>query len=301
MTTKAKKRKPMVADADSEDHAKLRQMLKDHRPTTYGELRRKHGLSPVFLETQLQRYPEIFEGPVEPRSGRPQIRLREGELESREDILKRRALLKKVKQAGATGVRLLKLYMNSSIPSKEVQRLLESEPEITVQRKGKSDVLYKWTGGPELSGDSGGSQQSRIQASPVPAEPLPEPVGELDAELELVRNKLIVLCGKTHRHLSWLSNFLDPVQVHHVLLRWPEEFESEVVNLGNPDLIIRNKCAVDGAPQTVVAQVANEPAEPLETVIPAHTLEESRWKPSSPGMGSRRNGRAAIRGDRVLR
>jgi hypothetical protein len=309
VTAKAKKQKmkSMMAYADAEDHARLRKLLADLKPQTYGQLRRQYNLSPVFLEKQIALYPTVFEGPTELSTGKPMIRLKDGKLEAREDILMRRVLVKALKQAGANGVRLLRLYSSTRIASKDVQRLLEGLPEVAMIRKGGSDILYKWTGG-EIE-KSGKPEQSRIQETEQPAEPLPEPIPEQDTELELTRKKLVVLLEKTHRHLSWLANFLDPAAIRRVLVAWPDQFETEVVNLGTPDLIIRVKCSPDAAQGPPVAadvlvpsapQVSG-PSEPLEEIFSPEELESLRHKPPCAGMGSRRNGRAAIRGDRVLR
>jgi len=300
---KPNKRKPMVAYSDAAQHEELRQLLKNHEPVTYGQLRREHALSPVFLETQIAKFPEIFQGSTELSSGKPTIRLQDGQLESREDILMRRVLIRAVRQAGANGVRLIKLYNSTRIPSLDVQRLLAGVAEIAITerkaRGGSSDILYRWTGG----------EKSRIQESEQAAAPLLEPVGEPNAELETTRQKLVVLLEKTHRHLSWLSEFLDPVLIRRVLDRWPDQFTVETVNLGNPDLIIRNKRCPDAASPPAVAdglassapQAANGPSEPLQTIFAAGTLQELKWKPGCVEMGRRRNGRAAIRGDRVVR
>jgi hypothetical protein len=303
---KPKKREPMVGNADAAGHAQLRQLLKNHLPVTYGALRNKHALSPVFLEKQIALYPTVFEGPSELTTGKPMIRLREGELESREDILMRRTLVKRVKQAGGNGVRLLKLYMNTRITSKEVQRLLADVPDIAMIRKGKSDILYKWTGGEIEKSDK--PEQSRIQETEQAANPLSEPLGEPDAALELTRQKLVVLLEKTHRHLSWLSNYLDPVLIRRVLERWPQDFETQISDLGGaPDLIVRcsdaasppvaaDACLVPSAPPQV-----SGPAEPLGEIFDAEMLEELKWKPPCVEMGRRRNGRALVRGDRIVR
>lgn len=308
MTAKAKKQKmkSMMAYADAEDHARLRKLLADLKPQTYGQLRRAHSLSPIFLETQIDRYPEIFEAGTELATGRPTICLRTGTLQSREDLIMRRMLIKKVRQAGATGVRLTRLWAATRIVSKEVKRLLADVGEVNASAKGR-DILYRWSGS-EIE-KSGKPEESRIQESEPPAEPLPEPVGELDAALELTRKKLIVLCERTHRHLSWLANYLDPVAIRRVLDRWPDQFTVETVNLGNPDLIIRNKrCPLAASPPAVAdvlvesePQAANGPSEPLETILAAETLQELKWKPPSVEMARRRNGRALIRGDRVVR
>jgi hypothetical protein len=126
MTAKQKlKLTAMIAMADSQDHAKRRKLLADHSPVTYGDLRRGHNLSPGFLETQIPKYPEIFEGGIELATGKPTIKLKDGQLESREDLIMRRMLVTKVRQAGATGIRLARLYTGTRIPSKEVQRLLK--------------------------------------------------------------------------------------------------------------------------------------------------------------------------------
>jgi len=157
-----------IAAADREQHYRLRELLKDHRPITYGDLRRGHGVSPIFLETQIANYPEIFEAGTELATGKPTIRLKEGELESREDIVMRRVLVRKVRQAGQTGIFLKSLYISTRIASEEVKRLLRDVAEITATRKGRSAViLYKYLGKPE---------ESRIQDSRKPADPLPEPV-----------------------------------------------------------------------------------------------------------------------------
>lgn len=304
MTTKAKepkKRQPMVGNADAAQHEELRKLLANHQPQTYGALRREHSLSPIFIETQIAKYPEVFEGPTELSTGKPMIRLKDGKLESREDILMRRVLVKAVKQAGSNGVRLLRLYTNTRISSKDVQRLLEGVSAITLTSKGR-DILYRWSGEIETLGVP---EQSGIQESEQPAEPLPEPIPESDAELETTCKKLVVLCERTHRHLSWLSNYLDPIKIRRVLDRWPDQFTVETVNLGNVDLIIRNKRCPDAASPPAVADVLvpSEPqvSEPLEKIFSPEGLEILRRKPPCPGMGSRRNGRAIIRGDRVVR
>lgn len=297
----------MVADADAEGHARLRHLLKDHQAVTYGQLRREHGLSPVFLEAQIAKYPEVFEGPTELSTGRPMIRLKAGKLEAREHILMRRVLVKAVKQAGANGIRLLRLYSSTRIASKDVQRLLEGVPEVSMIRKGR-DILYKWTGGKE-SETSGVPEQSRIQESEQPANPLPEPVNEPDAELETTRQKLVVLLEKTHRHLSWLSNYLDPVAIKRVLERWPQDFETQIADLGVVDLIIRAKCCSPSAASPAVAdvlvpsapQAPSGPEALLEEIFDAETLAQLRFKPGCAGMGRRRNGRVSVRGDRIVR
>jgi hypothetical protein len=303
-TKKGKPRQPMVGYADAALHQKLRELLADHSARTYGDLRRQHNLSPIDLEKQISRYPAIFESGVELTTGRPTIKLRAGPLDSREDILMRETLVKKVRGAGATGIRLLRLYMSSRIDSKTVQRLLNGVPDIAVSTaansKGhRSDLLYKWTG-----------QQSRVKDS-TSADP--EPVAESSSatpELETARQKLVVLCERTHRHFSWLSEFMDPALIRRVLERWPEDFEVEPTDLGGPpDLIIRNKFspaailppATNGHAHPLAPQEVSGPDLLLEEILDPQVLAELRWKPSSPDMCRRRNRPAAWRGDRVLR
>jgi hypothetical protein len=174
VSTKDKKRKfeGTIGYADSEEHTRLREILKDHQPQAYGDLRRNHGLSPVFLETQIGKYPEIFEGPTELSSGQPVISLRDGQLPCREDVLMRRILLKRIGQAGADGIRLYRLYAGTRIDSETVRRLLKDVAEVTatviattLQGHGRKspEILYKWTG------SSQPPEQSRIQDPPSPA------------------------------------------------------------------------------------------------------------------------------------
>ena len=127
-------------------------------------------------------------------------------------------LLKKVQQAGATGIRLTRLWAATRIVSAEVKRLLADVALVNASPKGR-DILYRWIGTPEKT-----VEESRIQESQPAAAPLPEPIGEPDAELELTRTKLVVLLEKSYRHLSWLANYLDPVGIKRVLDRWPEDF-----------------------------------------------------------------------------
>ncbi len=306
-----------IGMADAQEHARLRELLKDHRPVTYGHLRRTHGLSPVFLETQIGKYPEIFEGPTELSSGKPMIRLRDGQLESRDDILKRRVLIKRIRQAGANGIRLSRLYIGTRIVSETVRRLLKDMPEVTaaviattIKGHGRKspEILYKWTGKaddePEKRGEP---EQSRIQETEQPANQLPELVDGQDTELELTRQSLVALCERTHRHLTWLSNYLDPVVIRRVLATWPQDFETQVADLGVPDLIIRVKCSPDAAKAPPVAPdvllgasapQASGPSEPLEEIFDAETLEQLRFKPPCVGMGVRRNGRVITKDQR---
>jgi hypothetical protein len=308
MTARDKKRKltAIIAMADAEEHGKLRQLLTDHRPLTYGELRRNSAISPIFLETQIDRYPEIFEAGVELASGKPTIRLKDGQLPSREDVLMRRLVVKKIREAGVTGIRLLRLYSATRIASKKVQQLLEGVDNITTTVKGR-EILYRWTGGQE---NLGLPEKSRIQESQPPANPLPEPIGEPNAQLEDTRNKLVYWCkGSPGRHLSWLSIFLDETLVRQVLVESPDKFDSEIVNLGGPsDLIIRLKASADAMPappavadnSSSVPQVSEGPPQPLEEIYAddPSQLAELKFKPPCRGMGSRRNGRIVTKDHR---
>src|SRR5262249_1993938 len=94
---------------------------------------------------QINNYGEIFEE-GENAAGTPAIRMREGPLPSREDLLAKRQLVKLVKNAGETGVYLRRLYTNTGYESKLVERILGEVPEIECRRKGRREILYKWTG-----------------------------------------------------------------------------------------------------------------------------------------------------------
>jgi hypothetical protein len=129
---------------DCEAHYHLREVLGDGAPKTYGELRRNHGFSPVFLERQADTYGEIFETGTELSSDRPTIRLLPGGLPTREDILVKRQLTGLVRKAGETGIYLRSLYTLTGHDSKTVRRLLAEVPEVTTTRKNRNAILYKW-------------------------------------------------------------------------------------------------------------------------------------------------------------
>jgi len=218
--------------ADYQLHYRLRQLLANHEPVTYGDLRRQHEVNPVDLESQLATYPEIFAAGTS-AAGRPTIQLKEGELPTREDILTRHQLVKLVKEAGANGIHLRKLYAASGHASQVVALLLAEVPEIEAQGKG-SQILYRWVGA---------ALDSRIQDFREPAEPEPEPVGEQSEhapkthEIQFLkeRDKLAALCQKTHRHLHWLGNFLDPAVVLKLCEAFPELFVAERIDPEVPD------------------------------------------------------------------
>jgi hypothetical protein len=296
------KREP--PDELRQEHIRLRAILADHKPVTYGTLRTDHGFQPSRLEYAYQTFPEVFAAGTTPE-GRPTIWLLDTEAEAFDDLWLRQKLVRLVKRSGDHGTLLKTLYRSSEIESKTIKRLLALVAGIEVTRRPKGQILYRWIGTPEKT-----VEESRIQDSQPAADPLPEPVGGPDADLELTRQKLVVLCGKNHRHLSWLANFLDPVLIRRVLERWPQDFETQVSDLGGaPDLIIRVKFSSDaGTAPPVAADVlvpsapqVSGPSAPLEEIFDAEMLEELRFKPPCVGMGARRNGRAIVRGDRIVK
>ena len=180
--------------SDREEHYKLRALLTTGSPLEYGHLRREFNISPLRLEYQIETYPAVFAAGMSVR-GRPTIRLKEGELESREDLLMRGKLLQLIQHAGGKGIYLHTLYLTTRYPSKEVQRLLSEVPEVEAielskaKQKGKAGkVLYKWRGEPEKTsqGDKSGMQESE-PAWMKPAEAGSEPE---EAELTKARDKL---------------------------------------------------------------------------------------------------------------
>src|SRR5258708_36920004 len=99
----------------------------------------------------------------------------------------RRILMRKVRQAGQTGINLKTLYVSTRIASEDVKRLLKDAPEITAIRKPSrhkanhtayDEVLYKHVG----------KEESRIQDSRKPADPLPEPVSGQAATVGMPRS-----------------------------------------------------------------------------------------------------------------
>jgi hypothetical protein len=288
------------------EHHLLRSILSHHQPVRYALLRTEHDFQPSRLEYAYQIYPEVFASGTTPQ-GQPTIRLLEGELESYEDLTNRHRLMRMIKKAALTGVRLKTLYDNTDIDSKTIKRLLGGQAQISVTGKDPK-LLYKWIGEAEKKSEPA---LSRIQDSLAPANQLPEPIGEPSDELELTRQKLVVLCEKSWRHRSWLTNFMDEGVINRVLATWPQDFETEKTDLGGgPALIIRVKrppatatpsVAADATVTSAPQMVSAGPVEPLGEVFDFETLEELKWKPASAGMGSRRNGRAVVRGDRIVR
>lgn len=302
-----------IGTVDREEHYRLRELLADHSPRTYGDLRREHNFSPIFLESQIDMYPEIFEGEVELASGKPTIRLCEGSLESREDILMGRQLRKLIKAAGSNGIYLKNLYLATRFPSKEVQRLLRAVPQVEIVTRRKAAILYKWIENPQKSGIQdhvlSESGQALTVETPPKAEPSngqeDDPIPADDAELEAGRSKLICLLEKTHRHLDWLENFMDANLIKRLIAKYPEDFESETVDLGAPDLIIRRRAGAVAVelPAAKLAATDIEMSAPqtgpslLEEIFDEETLAQLRFRPAAPGQCRRRGG-TVLKGDR---
>jgi hypothetical protein len=152
---------PPIGTVDREQHYKLRELLADHSPRTYGELRRSFGFSPIFLESQIDVYPEVFQGGSQLSDGKPTIALKGGKLEDRETILCRRQLIKLVMSAGTRGIHLKNLYLATRFPSETVKLLLKEVPGIEMTKKGHSAILYRWVepqkSGIRVSSESGQS------------------------------------------------------------------------------------------------------------------------------------------------
>src|SRR5262249_16412619 len=138
---------------------------------------------PQRLLYQAFSYGEVFE--LSPEDGSaPKIRLRAGPLESREDILARRQLIKLVKQASASGIYARTLYTSVRYPNKLVERLLAAVKEIEAIPVKPNRILYRWVGAEEdIVFDS---EESRIQdfdeAVKSPPEALPEPLAAAPAK-----------------------------------------------------------------------------------------------------------------------
>jgi hypothetical protein len=93
-----------------------------------------------------------------------------------------------------------------------------------------------------------------------------------------------------------------------VLEKFSEDFELEDFGSDNKQVRLRFSgkpspgmpAVADVLMPASVPQAADDkPRELLSNILDAETLNELRFKPAAPGMGSRRNGRAVMRGDRV--
>jgi hypothetical protein len=254
-TTKHKK-PPVIPDSDRAEHEQLRQILADHQWERFADLRKGFNLSPQRLLYEGFSYPEIFE--LSPQDNRtpPSIRLREGELESREDILGRRQLVKLVRQAGAPGIYLRSLYTSSRYESETVIRLLADVKEIEAVPVKTGRFLYKWTGAKDVIISE--PEKSRIQDSAPPAKLLPEPVGE----------QASVVLTKAQFRAQKLAS---------AQARADAELAAERA---------RRKAADD---QAVALGAAAAAGDRLKDVIAPDELESMRWKTHSRDAERRRN------------
>src|SRR5262249_11469138 len=204
--------------------------------------------------------------------------------------------------------------------SRTIARLLGDAPGITASRKNRRDILYKWTGveaEPPKSGiqDYASSSEGPI-TPPTPSKIEPgngqqdDPAPGDDPDLAPAHQKLICLCERTHRHLSWLSNFVDPALIRRVVVAYPQDFETCEVDLGNSDMIVRLSAdrLSTAAPVADIEPVPSmsatqddRPPDLLGDILDEETLAELRFKPAAPHMGIRRNDPRWVKGDRHRR
>lgn len=100
--TELRKLRNRLPTADYALHCRLRDILTKEGPCRFAKLRNEHGIDPIDLERQHQRYPDVFYV-VESEQGRfPVMALHENP-PSREDSLMKKQLVILVQKAGATG------------------------------------------------------------------------------------------------------------------------------------------------------------------------------------------------------
>jgi hypothetical protein len=132
--------------------------------------------------------------------------------------------------------------------------------------------------------------------------------GELsEADLEVARDQLIGLIGDANRDLIWLEQQMPRSTILHVLSRFAPDFLVEDLDRGNklislavPDCVPVPEPAVakELMPSRSPQDCAPAEGPPLSEVLDEETIAEMKFKPAAPGMGSRRNDRRTMRGDR---
>lgn len=264
---------------------KLREILA-HGPVSLGKLRDPYGYDPVMLLREtIGKFSDTY---VEADcDGHPGLALREN-APALSDSLGRQKLLEIIGTAGANGIYLSSLHRTSGFSSQHIQELLSELPGVECEVRNFRPLYRRKS--------DGAAEHEHVRES------------TLD-ELESVRDRLLQVLGTSQRMSNWLIDqcHFDHGTLSIVLAKYKDDFSVAEINMGVSSYLMISAVAGNGLhppkpalletpvsaeqSSSLPAPQANEPPALVSEVLGAEEADRLRWRPPSPGMGSRRGGR----------